>query len=116
MAAIPGDWYIGHSDSESYPVKDQMRCVFSGQPNGERYMVAKVWAGDDGDYEGTARLVAAAPAMLGFLHQIADECRRRLRKGSDSGDLLTLQLCNAAISKAQGGDAWDASMVGQTPR
>ena len=64
MAAIPGDWYIGRSDSESYPVKDQMRCVFSGQPDGERYMVAKVWAGDDGDYEGTARLVAAAPQLL----------------------------------------------------
>lgn len=70
MAAIPGDWYIGHSDSESYPVKDQMRCVFSGQPNGERYMVAKVWAGDDGDYEGTARLVAAAPELLAALKDL----------------------------------------------
>jgi hypothetical protein len=55
------------------------------------------------DAKYPAKLRPADPALLGFLHQIADECKRRLRKGKDSGDLLTLQLCRAAISKAEGG-------------
>lgn len=94
MAAIKGDWYIGHSDSESYPVKDQMRCVFSGQPNGERYMVAKVWAWDDGDYEGTARLVAAAPELLAALKRRAE--RRDAFDDDEWQDVLRL------IAKAEG--------------
>ena len=94
MAAIQGDWYIGHSDSESYPVKDQMRCVFAGQPSGERYMVAKVWAGDDGDYEGTARLVAAAPELLAALKRRAE--RRDAFDDDEWQDVLRL------IAKAEG--------------
>ena len=49
-----------------------------------------------------ARLIAAAPELLAALREIADECNRRLRKGEDSGDRLTLQLCKAAIAKAEG--------------
>ena len=49
-----------------------------------------------------ASLIAAAPELLAALKEIADECERRLRKGEDSGDRLTLQLCNAAIAKAEG--------------
>ena len=99
MAAIPGDWYIGHSDSESYPVKDQMRCVFSGQPNGERYMVAKVWAGDDGDYEGTARLVAAAPELLEAA-RLANQELIDLGQGSSASPALRALWW--AIAKAEG--------------
>jgi hypothetical protein len=52
--------------------------------------------------EANARLIAAAPELLAALREIADECNRRLRKGEDSGDRLTLQLCKAAIAKAEG--------------
>lgn len=48
------------------------------------------------------RVRDAAPELLAALKEIADECERRLRKGEDSGDRLTLQLCNAAIAKAEG--------------
>lgn len=47
------------------------------------------------------RVRDAAPGLLAALKEIADECERRLRKGEDSGDRLTLQLCNAAIAKAE---------------
>jgi hypothetical protein len=97
MAHTPGPWGIVFNGdverirlngSTVYQVSDVTDPEFpSGQP---RYCL------DD------LRLMAAAPELLGFLHQIADECKRRLRKGSDSGDLLTLQLCRAAISKAEG--------------
>ena len=93
----PGPWdIVFHADVERirlngstvYQVADSTDPDFpTGKP---RYNLADL------------RLMAAAPELLGFLHQIADDCRRRLRKGSYSGDLLTLQLCRAAISKAEG--------------
>ncbi len=66
MAAIQGKWYADRSthDGEAYPQGDStVRFVYATQPNGEKYVVAKVWA-DEGDYESTARLVAAAPQLL----------------------------------------------------
>ena len=95
MAHTPGPWKV--ADRFYILMDDDVACE-----------VAKVCdenIDDDmlGQCDADARLIAAAPEMLGFLHQIADECKRRLRKGKDSGDLLTLQLCNAAISKAEGG-------------
>lgn len=74
MAAIQGDWYASSSthQGEGYPQNDDtVRFVYATQPNGEKYIVAKVWAGDDLDYEGTARLVAAAPKLLAAL-RLAD--------------------------------------------
>lgn len=71
MAAIGGDWYASRSthQGEGYPQADEtVRFVYATQPNGEKYIVAKVWAGDDQDYEGTAQLVAAAPDMLKALY------------------------------------------------
>lgn len=100
MAAIQGDWYIGHSDSESYPVKDQMRCVFADQTDGDRFMVAKVWGDLDGDYESTARLIAAAPDLLAALkdlwgwEDVIEEWDRKLHG-----------RMKAAIAKAEGGVA-----------
>jgi hypothetical protein len=67
MAAIEGKWYasIGSHARSSHPEDDDtVRWVHATQPNGEMYVVAKVWAGDDGDFESTARLIAAAPELL----------------------------------------------------
>lgn len=49
-----------------------------------------------------AQLIAAAPKMLEAIHEIAEACMTRLRKGKDTGDLTTLRLCRTAIIAAQG--------------
>jgi hypothetical protein len=70
MAAIEGKWYasVGSHARDAYPEDDDtVRFVYAAQPDGEKYVVAKVWAGDDGDFESTARLVAAAPELLAAL-------------------------------------------------
>jgi hypothetical protein len=68
MAAITGKWYAASNEHDGYPAPpDAVRFVYATQPDGERYIVAKVWSGDDGDYEGTARLVAAAPELMAAL-------------------------------------------------
>ncbi len=67
MSAIQGDWYASRSthDGESYPQGDDtVRFVYATQADGTKFIVAKVWSGDDGDYAGTAKLVAAAPELL----------------------------------------------------
>ena len=67
MAAIKGDWYASRSthDGESYPQDDDtVRFVYATQADGGKFIVAKVWSGDDGDYGGTAKLIAAAPELL----------------------------------------------------
>lgn len=82
MAAIQGDWYASAgAPNEAYPERDgTVRFVYADQPNGDRYIVAKVWAGDDQDYESTARLVAAAPdlyavckLLFGCLGEVIEE-------------------------------------------
>ena len=70
MAAIKGRWYVGEGPYEWPDKPTDMRYVYSNQPDGEKYIVAKVWAGDDGDYAGTAGLIAAAPAMLTALRAV----------------------------------------------
>lgn len=60
------------------------------------------WVPHDRKHGPNARLIAAAPEMLATLKSIADECERRLRKGEDSGDRMTLRLCRSAIDKAEG--------------
>ena len=40
--------------------------------------------------------------LLAALKEVAEGCESRLRKGKDSGDLNTLRLCRAAITKAEG--------------
>lgn len=65
MAAIQGNWYASAGGADGYPADpDTVRFVYATQPGGEKYIVAKVWAGDDQDYASTARLVAAAPAAV----------------------------------------------------
>ena len=94
MGHTPGPWMV--ADRFYILMDDDVACE-----------VAKVCEENIDDdcleqCDADARLIAAAPEMLGFLHQIAEECKRRLLKGEDSGDRLTLQLCKAAISKAEG--------------
>jgi hypothetical protein len=60
------------------------------------YVIPSVNAAD------TARLLAAAPALLATLHEVVNGCEQRLRKGKDQGDLETLRMCRSAISQAEG--------------
>jgi len=54
------------------------------------------------EVRANARLIAAAPELLAALKEVAEGCESRLRKGKDAGDLNTLRLCRAAITKAEG--------------
>jgi hypothetical protein len=99
MAAIAGKWYasVGTHDSNAYlEGNGAVRFVYATQESGEKYIVAKVWSGDDGDYAGTARLVAAAPEMLAALKLIA----RKHETGD--GDFSVAELCHAMVAKAEG--------------
>lgn len=104
MAAIQGKWYADRSahDGESYPEGDRtVRFVYATQPSGEKYIVAKVWSGDDGDYESTARLVAAAPQLLAACKRmmgLIQEIDRAL--GRNPGLIFDAM---AAIQQAEGG-------------
>lgn len=67
MAAIGGKWYTDTAVTIGREAVDGMgerRLVFSAMPDGSKCIVAKTFAGDDGDYESTARLIAAAPQLL----------------------------------------------------
>lgn len=67
MAAIQGKWYAEADLSigrEALDGKGERRLVFSTMPDGKKYIVAKTFAGDDGDFAATAHLVAAAPQLL----------------------------------------------------
>jgi hypothetical protein len=73
MAAIQGKWYAASNGHDSYPADPgTVRFVYADQPDGERYIVAKVWSDDGDDYESNARLIAAAPAMLDALCEVRD--------------------------------------------
>jgi hypothetical protein len=47
-------------------------------------------------------VLLAAPELLAALKEVAEGCEHRLRKGKDSGDKNTLNLCREAIKKAEG--------------
>jgi hypothetical protein len=70
MAAIQGKWYAAPNGHDAYPADpDTVRFVYADQPDGERYIVAKVWA-DGEDYESNARLVAAAPDLMAACEEL----------------------------------------------
>lgn len=91
MAHTPGPWtaYTPNDGSEYWEVYD---C----------YGHTATVYGDDDEAADNARLIAAAPAMLDALMEIADGCESRLRKGKDAGDLQTIRLCRRAISLTEG--------------
>lgn len=78
------------------------KVMRGSEKDGDLEIVAKTYAIEGHTATDVANLIAAAPELLAALREIADECNRRLRKGEDSGDRLTLQLCKAAIAKAEG--------------
>jgi hypothetical protein len=86
MSAIAGKWYAASNEHDGYPAPaGTVRFVYATQPDGDRYIVAKVWSGDDGDYEGTARLVAAAPSMLAVLRQAQADLELLDESGDEVG-------------------------------
>lgn len=100
MAAIQGNWQV----SAGLP-----KFVYADQPNGDRLLVAKVGAGDDRDYVGTALLIAAAPELLrtcrSLLGMLGDVYEDDLyRHGSPSEDAWPSMLvaARAVIAKAEG--------------
>jgi hypothetical protein len=99
MSAIQGDWYASRSthDGESYPQSDDtVRFVYATQADGTKFIVAKVWSGDDGDYAGTAKLVAAAPELLSALQYMVENAE------AEGWSCLMLSDAVAAIAKAEG--------------
>jgi hypothetical protein len=51
------------------------------------------------------KAVDPTQVLLEALQEIADGCRRRLRKGRDKGDASTLRVCEEAVAAATGGKA-----------
>ena len=68
---------------------------------GHGAVIAHVANGDAAVAGANASLIAAAPDLLAALKEVAEGCEYRLRKGEDSGDRQTLNLCRAAIDKAE---------------
>ena len=103
MAAIQGRWYasVGTHPGDAYPeASDKVRFVYADQPDGERYIVAKAWADDEGDFESTARLIAAAPQLLAAckkMMEMIQEIDRTL--GRRPGAIFDAM---GAISRAEG--------------
>jgi hypothetical protein len=113
MSAIQGDWYASRSthNGEAYPQDDDtVRFVYATQADGTKFIVAKVWSGDDGDYSGTAKLVAAAPDLLAALKlcvELETNCDGRVICFCDDPEIAKhgkCYMCVAcdAIAKAEG--------------
>jgi hypothetical protein len=99
----PGPWFVTDAGCGCFDISN-------GTPNehGEvEHGIATVWGNRpslSATAHGDARLIAAAPDLLEAVRAIADGCESRLRKGKDSGDLMTLRLCRAVIAIAKGGE------------
>ena len=101
MAAIQGDWYASRSthDGEAYPQSDNtVRFVYATQADGTKFIVAKVWSGDDGDYASTARLIAACPELLAA----AQGMQSAFYYGDGNAQVIAIGLLRKAIAKAEG--------------
>ena len=97
MAAIQGNWQV----SAGLP-----KFVYADQPNGDRYLVASVSGGADRDYQGTARLVAAAPELLAALKDAYDALDYAQAQVDSEDDRMRLTRCRRkikpVIDKAEG--------------
>ena len=104
MAAIHGKWYAASNGHDAYPADPEtVRFVYATQPDGERYIVAKVWADGD-DFESNARLVAAAPQLLAACKRmmgLIQDIDRAL--GRNPGLIFDAM---AAIQQAEGVKRW----------
>lgn len=90
MTHTPGPWTVGAKDGVWVgPV-----VMAEDKTRGIAYVC--------GESAANASLIAAAPAMLTALREIAEWCEYQLGNGSDSGDLQTLRMCRDAIAKAEG--------------
>lgn len=84
-----GQWTIYEQNKNYYEV------------HGNGTVIAHVANGDAAVAGANVSLIAAAPELLAALKEVAEGCEYRLRKGEDSGDRQTLNLCRAAIDKAE---------------
>jgi hypothetical protein len=95
----PGPWAADDDLPEIYSTVDQHSrgylAVVRGNDSRNKPLPAD-------EVRANARLIAAAPELLAALKEVAEGCESRLRKGKDAGDLNTLRLCRAAITKAEG--------------
>jgi hypothetical protein len=99
MSVIGGVWYAKSGGQfNNYPVDpDAKRFVYSDMPNGEKFLVAKVYSDGEGDYDSTAHLLAAAPDLLAA-------CEELLIYLGDWDDMEndTCAAVRKAIAKAKG--------------
>jgi len=108
MAVIQGTWYVGSATTLGGGAGPDRRLVLSAMQDGDTYIVAKVFADDEGDFASTARLLAAAPDLLRALREIVD-----YDEGSNNPEdygYEVLQRCKAAIAKAEGTDGENRRM------
>jgi hypothetical protein len=103
MAAIDGDWEV--TDGSEFGIANNFelplrRYVKSTLPDGLLAIVARVWGDGTCDYESTARLVAAAPAMLDALRSWMDRYDHDIDTQPYYRDVR--DKARAAIAKAEG--------------
>lgn len=101
--SIPGPWHasVGKHDSAAYlDGNGVVRFVYATQPDGRLYVVAKTWAGDDGDYASVARLIAAAPELLFELKHLLAMWEESI--AYEPAYMGMANAARAAIAKAEG--------------
>lgn len=109
MAVIQGAWRVGSAATLGGGTDQDRRLVLSAMPSGETYIVAKVFADDEGDFESTARLLAAAPELLAVCSAIAHDLSLfqftdgEYRLSEQSAGVI-LRSLREVIAKAEGTD------------
>ena len=93
----PGPWSVEIDHHNNAP--EYIRAY----ADGEMHDLASVLCDETGNATANARLIAAAPDMLGVLQAIAADIENRARLGLDAPAWYT--RARAAIAKATGGAA-----------
>jgi hypothetical protein len=104
MGVIKGQWYADRNENSVAPDEGIRDRVYATQPNGEKFIVAKVFSDEEGDYNSTSQLIAAAPELLAackyalsYFHQTRSGVDWRDAGGEEP------EILAAAIAKAEGG-------------
>ena len=106
MAHTPGPWSPMLTPDDLHTShKIMYDCVQDHRRIGA---VCGVYPKEDGEAVANALLISAAPVLLAALKYMVENAEAEGWSGLMISDAV------AAIAKAEGGDAWDASMVGQT--